>query len=476
MSEQPPGWTLDPDRALPAEPGVRALAREIYAATSRLPIVSMHGHVEVDLLVQDSAFENPAELFVIPDHYLVRMLVSQGESPADLGIPTHDGTPFETDPREIWRRFCRNWKLFRGTPTRYWLEHELAVVFGAPVPPSEEAADELYDFLLDTLSREEFRPRALLDAFNVELLATTDSAASTLAGHRKLAETDGRQRVLPTFRPDDLLHIRRPGWVADIRELSEVSGIEAGDFDSFLAALRGRRAAFLQAGARATDHGHLSADTTPLDPADAREIYAAGLRGEASPAQADAFAGGMLFEMARMSAEDGLVMQLHPGVLRNHHRGIRTRYGTDQGFDIPVRVEFTRALQPLLNSFGMDPAFRMVVFTTDETVYSRELAPLAGAYPGLRLGAPWWFLDSPEQMRRFRESAVETAGFYNTSGFVDDTRALASIPARHDLARRIDAGFLARLVAEGRLGLDEAVETGADLAYHLPLQSYAPRS
>lgn len=475
MTEQRTAWHLDPDRALPAEPGVRALAREIYAATAALPIVSMHGHVEVDLLVQDEPFANPAEMFVIPDHYLVRMLVSQGESPAALGIRTQDGSPYETDPREVWRRFCRNWKLFRGTPTRYWLEHELAVVFEAPAPPSEETADQLYDFLLERLARDESRPRALLDRFNVELLATTDSAASGLAGHRKLAEQEGRQRILPTFRPDDLLHIRRPGWAADIRRLSEVSGIEAGDYDSFLQALRQRRSAFLQAGARATDHGHLSAAADPLDPADARRIFAAALRGEADAAAAEAFAGGMLYEMARMSAEDGLVMQLHPGVLRNHNGAVRNRYGTDKGFDIPVRVEFTRALQPVLNSFGMDPGFRMIVFTTDETVYSRELAPLAGAYPALRLGAPWWFLDSPEQMRRFRESAVETAGFYNTSGFVDDTRALASIPARHDLSRRIDAGFLARLVAEGRLETAEAVETGIDLAYNLPLQSYAPR-
>jgi len=475
VTEQPTGWALDPDRALPAEPGVRALAREIYAGCSGLPIVSMHGHIEIDLLVQDQPFANPAELFVIPDHYLVRMLVSQGAEPAALGVPTRDGSWYETDPRAIWRLFCRNWKLFRGTPTRYWLEHELAVVFGAPAAPSEESADELYDYLQACLTEDRYRPRALLESFNVELLATTDAAVSDLAGHRKLAETDGQRRVVPTFRPDDLLHVRRPGWAADIRRLSEVSGIEAGDFDSFLQALRQRRGAFLEAGARATDHGHLSADTAPLAPGEARSIYAAALRGEATAAQAQAFAGGMLFEMARMSAEDGLVMQLHPGVMRNHHTGVRRRYGTDKGFDIPVRVEFTRALQPLLDSFGMDPAFRMIVFTTDETVDSRELAPLAGAYPAVRLGAPWWFLDSPEQMRRFRESAVETAGFYNTSGFVDDTRALASIPARHDLARRIDAGFLARLVAEGRLGLGEAAETAVDLAYNLPLQAYALR-
>ena len=173
--------------------------------------------------------------------------------------------------------------------------------------------------------------------------------------------------------------------------------------------------------------------------------------------------------------EDGLVMQLHPGVLRNHSGTVQRLHGPDTGFDIPVGVEFTRALRPMLESFGNSKDFRFIAFTTDETVYSRELAPLAGAYPAMKLGAPWWFLDSPEQMRRFRESTVETAGFYNTSGFVDDTRALASIPARHDVSRRVDAGYLARLVAEGRLGLDEAVETAIDLSYNLPLQSYAHR-
>ena len=476
MTEDANSWTLDPDRALPAEPTVRAVAREIYAASGPLPIVSMHGHVDVDLFLDNQPFANASELLVIPDHYLVRMLVSQGMTPAELGVQTRDGTPFETDPREIWRRFCRNWKLFRGTPTRYWLEHEFAVVFGAPAPPSAQNADELYDFFLETLARDEFRPRALLDRFNVEVLATTDSALSDLAAHRKLAELDGGQRIVPTFRPDALLQINHRSWAADVARLSEVSGIEAGDFDSFLQALRQRRDVFVAAGARATDHGHLSADTTELEPAQARRIYAAALRGEATDADAAAFAGGMLFEMARMSAEDGLVMQLHPGVLRNHNTAVRQRYGADAGFDIPVQIEFTRALQPLLNSFGMNPHFRMIAFTTDETVYSRELAPLAGAYPALRLGAPWWFLDSPEQMRRFRESAVETAGFYNTSGFVDDTRALASIPARHDLSRRVDAGFLARLVAEGRLDLAEATETAVDLAYNLPLLAYAQRA
>ena len=325
------------------------------------------------------------------------------------------------------------------------------------------------------LHTDAFRPRAILDRFRVEILATTDSALSDLAAHRKLQAAEGGDRIVPTFRPDSLLHVDHAGWASEIAQLSQVSGIEADSYGSFLSALRQRRGAFIAAGARATDHGHLSAEAAPLPAGEAERIFATALKGQATPEQAEAFSGNMLYEMARMSVEDGLVMQIHPGVLRNHNDSVYRAYGTDKGFDIPVKVEFTRALQPLLNSFGMNKDFRLIVFTTDETVYSRELAPLAGAYPAMKLGAPWWFLDSPEQMRRFRESAVETAGFYNTSGFVDDTRALASIPARHDLSRRIDAGYLARLVAEGRLGLTEAVETAVDLTYNLPLQSYAVR-
>lgn len=467
---------LDPDRALPADQVIRPLAKDIYAQVADLPIVSMHGHVEAEVFLNNEPFGNPTEMLVIPDHYLVRMLVSQGLTHAELGVARQDGSPVEQDARTIWRRFCENWKLFRGTPTRFWLEHELAVVFGTSLRPSAENADALFDALSAALETEAFRPRALLDRFNVEILATTDSALSDLTAHHKLREVAGRDRIVPTFRPDSLLHVNQPAWRTEIGQLSDVSGVEVGDYRSFLAALRQRRDAFLAAGARATDHGHLSADTSPLPAAEADRIFAAALRGEATAEEAEAFSGNMLFEMARMSVEDGLVMQLHPGVLRNHCDAVQDLYGADKGFDMPVKVEFTRSLRPMLNSFGMNKDFRFIAFTTDETVYSRELAPLAGAYPAMKLGAPWWFLDSPEQMRRFRESAMETAGFYNTSGFVDDTRALASIPARHDLARRIDSGYLARLVAEGRLSLAEAVETAVDLTYYLPLQSYAPRS
>ena len=468
-----PTLQLDPDRALPFPAEQRSVARQIYAETKDLPLICMHGHVEAEVFADDAAFANPADLLIVPDHYVFRMLASQGIAPADLGVPRRDGGPVETDSRRIWRTFCENWRLFRGTPSRYWLEHELVEVFGVDLVPSAETADTIYDRIAACVADPQFRPRALLDRFDIEVISTTDPATSELRHHAKLAADGLGERVLPTFRPDALAYLDRPTWRSDVAELARLSGTDTTTYEGFLGALRQRRAAFVEAGARATDHGHTVADTTPLAATGARELYARVLGGQ-EPSEADvaAFAANMLFQMAEMSCEDGLVMQIHPGVLRDHSSVILSRHGQDKGFDIPVRTEYTRALRPMLDRFGLDPRFRVILFTVDETVYSRELAPIAGAYPSVRLGAPWWFLDSPEGMRRFREAATETAGFYNTSGFVDDTRAYASIPARHDLSRRVDAGYLARLVLEHRLSMAEAVETATDLAYHLPKESY----
>ncbi|MFE4725263.1 glucuronate isomerase [Microbacterium sp. NPDC056736] len=478
---------LHPDRALPADPGVRALARRILDRTAALPIVSMHGHVDVDMLADDEAFSDPSSLLVSPDHYLVRMLVSQSTAPgavrdsgvrtvADLGAGASRGAAVETDPRAIWRRFCAGWPALRGTPTRFWLEHVLAEVFEAPQRPSPETADALYDHIADRLGRPEYRPRALFERFGIELLATTDPATSDLAGHGRLAADGWGDRVIPTFRPDPLLEPVRGDWTRQLDALSESAGIDAHDYDGYVDALRARRRAFADAGARASDHGHRSAVMAPLETDEARRLFAAARDGGIDPASASAFTGHMLFAMAEMATDDGLVMQLHPGVMRDHDRGAAERFGHDIGYDVPVAAEFTRALRPVLEAFGHHEDFRLIVFTVDETVYSRELAPLAGVYPAMRLGAPWWFLDTPDAMRRFREAIGDTAGLRNTSGFVDDTRAFCSIPARHDLSRRIDAGHLARLVAEHRLDLDEAIESAVELAYTLPRESYpAPR-
>ena len=488
--------TLHPDRALPSSPAVRAIARTIYDRTRNLPLVCMHGHVDAEVFADDQAFGDPAQLLITPDHYVTRMLVSQGVRLTDLGVPTLPqagpatvsalgpavgGTSrgrgvsdrlVERDPRAIWRRLCEQWRLFRGTPSRYWLEHELVELFGVDVEPSPGTADLIYDQIAAVLADPQFRPRALLDRFGIEIISTTDPATSDLAAHARLSADGLGARVVPTFRPDAVVHLTRLDWAEQVARLGKVADVDTGHYTGYLEALRRRRAAFVVAGGLATDPGHRTADTTPLPQAQAAEIYRRALSGEADPAAADAFAGHMLHVLAGMSCEDGLVMQLHPGVERDHHERAADTFGPDRGFDIPMATEFTRSLRPLLDSYGMSSRFRLILFTVDETAFSRELAPIAGVYPSVRLGAPWWFLDSPHGMRRFREAVTETAGFYNTSGFVDDTRAFASIPARHDLARRIDAGYLGQLVAEHRLAEDEAVETAVDLAYTLPRQSY----
>jgi glucuronate isomerase len=461
----------DENHLLPAEPIQRQIARELYQHAKDLPLISPHGHVDPLLLADDQPFPDPARLFVVPDHYVTRMLASQGIPPARLGVPSVDGSAVETDGRAIWRLLAENWKLFRGTPSRLWTEKVLADVFGITTTLGGGTADEIYDELSARLAEPEYRPRALFTRFNIEVLATTESPLDELQAHAKLA-ADGwggpGGRVITTFRPDNLVDPDWPGWAERVAELGVLTGQDVGTYAGFLAALRSRREAFIAAGATSSDHGHLTAKTLVLDDADAAVLYRKALGGGAGEQDAEAFRAHMLVEFARMSLDDGLVMQLHPGSVRNHNRDLYQRHGRDTGGDIPSATDYVHALRPLLDAHGTDPRLRVVLYTLDETAFSRELAPLAGGYPSLYLGAPWWFLDSPEGLRRFRETVTETAGFYNTSGFVDDTRAFCSIPARHDVARRVDAGYLAKLVAQGTLPLDEAAETIADLAYHLP--------
>ncbi|BCJ40533.1 uronate isomerase [Actinoplanes ianthinogenes] len=455
----------------PAEATQREIARELYAHARDLPLISPHGHVDPALLADDEPFPDPARLFVVPDHYVTRMLASQGIPPARLGVPSVDGSEVETDGRAIWRLLAANWHLFRGTPSRLWTEKVFADVFSIDKPFGTTTADEIYDELSARLAEPEFRPRALFTRFNIEVLATTESPIDDLSAHAKLA-ADGwggpGGRVITTFRPDNLVDMEWAGWGQRVAALGELTGQDVGTYPGFLAALRARRELFIAAGATSSDHGHPTAATVCLSDAEAAVLYRKGLGGAVDAAGAETFRAHMLVEFARMSLDDGLVMQLHPGSVRNHNAALHARHGRDVGGDIPSATEYVHALRPLLDRYGDDPRLRIVLYTLDETAFTRELAPLAGGYPALYLGAPWWFLDSPEGLRRFRETVTETAGFYNTAGFVDDTRAFCSIPARHDVARRIDAGYLARLVAEGRLPLDEAAETIADLAYHLP--------
>jgi glucuronate isomerase len=461
-----------PDRLFPADPAQRTLARELYALVRDLPLICPHGHVDPALFASDDRFPNPAELLVVGDHYVLRMLYSQGISLEDLGVPGVAADPVETDPRAIWRRLAQHWHVFRATPTRLWLEHELHDVFGVTTRLTADTADAVYDQIEDRLATDEFRPRALFDRFNIEWLATTESPLSSLEHHRAIARSDWPGRIITTFRPDDVVDVERDGWVDAVARLSEVTGCDTSRYKGYLEALETRRRFFARHGATATDHGHPTAATLDLDAATAGRLFDAAMRGTIGPADAERFRAHMLTEFARMSCEDGMIMQLHPGVFRDHNRSAWQRFGRDIGGDIPRRTDYVEQLHPLLNRFGNDPRFTFIVFTLDESTYSRELAPLAGYYPAMRLGPPWWFHDSPEGMRRFREQTSETAGFYNTVGFNDDTRAFPSIAARHDVARRVDCAFLARLVAEHRLALDEAADTAVDLAYHLPKRTY----
>ena len=480
--------TLHPDRFFPPDPAERAAARAVYQDTAALPIVSPHGHVDPALLAEDRPFPEPTALLITPDHYVFRMLHSQGLSLDRLRVPRADGRlgldGQAPGPREVWRTFCAHWGLFAGTPTRAWLEYELHELFGVRVVPSAETADAVYDQVAERLASPEYRPRALFERFGIETLATTDAASSDLRHHRALdadgwnRRADGGRRVVPTFRPDALVQISKPGWRRHLAALAEAAGAEVDGYDAFAAALRQRRAFFRGRGAVATDHAAETAQTGWLPDAERDAVYARALAGTASPEDQAAFTAHMLMAFAEMSADDGLVMQLHVGALRDHDRPLAARFGPDKGADVPVATEWTRALRPLLSEFGAAagddgrPPFRLIAFTLDESTYARELAPLAGHYPGLVLGPAWWFHDSVEGMLRFRERTTETAGFHNTAGFNDDTRAFCSVPARHDLARRVDAHYLGRLVARHQLGLTEAREIGRALAYDLPCRAY----
>lgn len=442
-----------------------------------LPIVSPHGHTDPRWFAENKPFPNPTALLIQPDHYVFRMLYSQGVSLETLGIPQGgpDGDPAAAaavDPREVWRIFAKHYFLFRGTPTRMWLDFVFVNLFGLTERLSEANADAYYETIAQKLETPEFLPRALFERFGIEVLATTDAATDTLEWHQAIRDSGWPGRVIPTFRPDGVIDAEMPEFQGNLRRLAEVTGEDVATWAGYLSALRKRRVFFKQMGATATDHGHPSAQTADLSPSKAEQLYARVYGGGASPADAELFRAQMLTEMAGMSVEDGLVMQLHPGSVRNHNERIFRKFGRDKGADIPAAIEYVHALRPLLNRYGNEAGFTFILFTLDETTYSRELAPLAGHYPCLRLGPSWWFHDSPEGMMRLREQATETAGFYNTVGFNDDTRAFLSIPARHDVARRIDAAFLARMVDDGRLEEDEAFELAQELTVGLVRKAY----
>lgn len=458
---------LHPDRLFPSDPTVRAIARDLHRSVERLPIVSPHGHTDPEWWATDAPFSDAARLLLHPDHYIFRMLYSQGVGLDDLGIGAA-----VADPRRSWRLFAERYHLFRGTPTRIWLDWVFAETFGLDQRLSADTADLYFDHINAALATPAFRPRALFERYGIEVIATTESPLDDLRHHRAIRESGWAGRVITAYRPDPVVDPQFEGFRDNLAKLSDITGLDCFSWAGYLQAHRLRRAFFADMGATSTDHGHPSAATADLSPSEAQRLFARVSSGVCTEAEAELFRAQMLTEMAAMSIDDGLVMQLHPGSFRNHNTRVFARYGRDKGADIPTSTGYVHELRPLLSRFGDDPRLTLIVFTLDETTYSRELAPLAGHYPALRLGPAWWFHDSPEGMRRFRQQTTETAGFYNTVGFNDDTRAFLSIPARHDVARRIDCGFLAELVAEHRLGEEEAADLAVDLAYGLAKRAY----
>jgi len=449
---------LNPDRFFDPDPSIRRVARALYEETRDLPIVSPHGHVDPRILAENARFPEPASLIVKPDHYILRLLYANGVPLENL---------VKGEPRRVWQLFAEHYYLFRGTPSGAWLDYELYEVFGIRDSLSGETAARIYDEIVEQLAAPEFKPRALFERFNIEVLATTDAATDTLEHHCAIRESRWKGRVIPTFRPDALFKIASPEWPGALEKLGGVR-----DYAGFVKALTERRKYFKQLGATATDHAVLEPYTAALPEEEAERLFQRARQGEATADDERRFTAHLLMEMARLSLADGLVMQIHAGALRDHNQAVFERFGPDMGGDIPVATEFTRNLRPLLERYGNDPGFTLVLFTLDESTYSRELAPLAGHYPAVRLGPPWWFHDSMEGMRRFRERTTETASIYKTAGFNDDTRAFCSIPARHDFSRRIDANYLAGLVARHVIDESDARRMARALAYELVKTTY----
>ncbi len=459
------------DRLFPADERTRSVARELYGTVKALPIISPHGHTDPSWFATNAPFQDATDLLLAPDHYLFRMLFSQGISLDSLKVRSKSGVP-GTDPREAWRLLAQNFHLFRGTPSWIWLNHVFSQVFGFEVFLSEETSDLYFDTINEALATDAFRPRALFDRFNIETLATTEGPHESLKHHHAIRESGWGGHVITAYRPDAVIDFEDERSPRAFERFAELSGQDVHGWQGYLEAHRIHRGAFIDAGATSSDHGHPTAATADLSAAEAEALFLSLMKGEVTPEKAELFRAQMLTEMAKMSLDDGLVMQIHPGSHRNHNVGLLNSHGRDKGADIPGQTEYVKALKPLLSKLGNDPRLSVILFTLDETSYSRELAPLAGHYPVLKLGPSWWFHDSPEGMMRFREQVTETAGFYNTVGFNDDTRAFLSIPARHDVARRVDSSFLARMVAEHRMDLVEAQELIVDLTYNLPKRAY----
>lgn len=458
---------LDQARLLPVEPATRAIAERLYDLVAKLPIISPHGHVDAAMLVKNEPFSNPAELFIYFDHYVTRVLHSAGFDLGELGKSKN------ADPRKAWNIFCSNWHLFAGTSSGYWLAHEFATLFGISEEPNAENAEKLYDIIATELLEAHMLPRALFDKFKIEFLATTDDPCDDLSAHAALARDKSfKGKIVPTFRPDLYLDPRHPKFVESVQKLLNLTQKTSATYANYISALKQRRAYFIEHGAVSSDHGVYEPYTTILSEAKASQYFDLAIKQQLGDAEARDFAGHMLSQMAAMSCEDSLVLTIHAGVYRNHSSETFKKFGPDSGHDIPVQAEFVNNLRPLLEEYGMHPNLKVILFSLDETTWGREVAPLAGFYPSVYIGAPWWFLDAPDSATRFREATTEIAGFYKGSGFIDDTRAFLSIPARHDMARRVDCAYLARLVAEGRLTMQLAEKIAIDLVTAIPKKAF----
>ena len=465
----PASLRLDDDRLFPLDPQTREYARALDATTAELPIISPHGHVPPAWLLPGFSFTNPTELLITPDHYVTRLMHANGVDLSALGVGR--GTLDESEARAAFRIFCQHWPLYAGTAMRYWMVDQLVGIFGVRKRPSAETADQIYDQVAAWIDLPSSQPRALLDTFNIAVIATTDDPCDDLAIHDELAsdaDFAARHRVAPTFRPDRYLEPARADWNELVDRLGEVAGCDVDTLAGFTEAMQTRRAYFKAHGAFSTDHSHRDLITLTLDDAEAESLYADARAGRIAPADADQLRRHLFTDQLRMACDDGLVATVHPGVARSHDAQSLADYGTDVGADIPVAIEVTNALQHALNRFGNNPNLNLVLFTLDETVYSREIAALAGWYRSLYIGVPWWFIDAPESIMRFKRAVTEMAGFSRLSGMIDDTRAFCSIPARHDMARRLDAAHLAELIAYGRLDIDEAHDIATHLAIGAP--------
>lgn len=449
---------LHPYRLLGTHPEQTKLAYEHLKEAASYPLICPHSHVNPALFSDSQgSFPNPVEMFVRRDVRVLSQLHSQGVRLEPFLDPNRD-------PEEVWRMFARHYRLFWGTSTALWLEQQLETVFAISEALDESSADHIYQTLVARIAQPEYRPRAVLERLKIEILCTTASATDPLLHYRTLSQGAWAGRVLPVFRPDKLLWTAHPDWLPELHKLAAQTSGPITRMRAFLDALRQRRHEFKRLGCVATDHGCERPYTERLSSKAADDLFSLALKGKITIAESIRLQGHLLIEMAKMSLEDGLVMQIHTGSYQDHNGELLVRFGPNKGADLPLATEFTSNLKPLLGVVGNEPAMKLVLFSLDETAYGRDLGPLAGHYPAVFVGAPWSFHNGPKGLMRYFDQVVETAGLCNTAGFQDHARSVGTLAARHDLWRRIACRWLANLELEGRLSHAQARSMLGDLA------------